>query len=141
MSIRIGELAKQTQCSVEAIRYYERVGLLPPPDRSDGNYRLYGKNHIDRLMFIRHCRALDMALEDVRVLLQYRDNPAQDCGRVNALLDHQIEAVAHRLDELGRLKEHLVALRGNCEHAAAAESCGILRALSLNDRAEPAEQP
>ena len=141
MPIRIGELAKQTQCSVEAIRYYEREGLLPPPGRSDGNYRIYGKSHIERLMFIRHCRALDMALDEVRELLRFRDNPAESCGRVNALLDEHIQAVTQRLDELARLKEHLVALRQSCEHAAAAEACGILRALSLNDRAEPAEQP
>ncbi|MHB1247791.1 MAG: MerR family transcriptional regulator, partial [Sulfuriferula sp.] len=60
--IKIGELAKRTACQVETIRYYEREGLLSPPARSAGNFRLYGNAHVDRLHFIRHCRSLDMSL-------------------------------------------------------------------------------
>src|SRR3546814_4748472 len=80
----IGELAKRTESTVETIRYDEKEGLLPEPSRSDGNYRLYGEEHIERLRFIRHCRTLDMALDDVRTLLRYRDTPTEDCGDVNA---------------------------------------------------------
>src|SRR3546814_18807643 len=66
--------------------------------RSDGNYRLYGEEHIERLQFIRHCRTLDMALDEVRMLLQYRDTPNEDCGDVNALLDEHIHAVEMRVE-------------------------------------------
>src|SRR5690625_3267562 len=78
MPIKIGELAKRTGFTVETIRYYEKEGLLPEPARSHGNYRLYGDEHIERLRFIRHCRTLDMALSEVRILLQYRDTPYED---------------------------------------------------------------
>jgi DNA-binding transcriptional MerR regulator len=59
-TLKIGELAKQTGCLVETIRYYEGEGLLLEPARSEGNYRLYTDIHIERLQFIRHCRSLDM---------------------------------------------------------------------------------
>lgn len=130
MPIKIGELAKRTETTVETIRYYEKEALLPEPSRSEGNYRLYGDAHIERLRFIRHCRSLDMALDEVRLLLRYRDTPDEDCGNVNALLDEHIAAVEARIKELKHLKRHLVTLRKKCASAAAAESCGILGALA-----------
>lgn len=129
MPIKIGELAKRTESTVETIRYYEKEGLLPEPSRSNGNYRLYGEDHIERLRFIRHCRTLDMALDEVRTLLRYRDTPDEDCGDVNAMLDEHIQAVETRMDELMQLKQHLMVLRQKCESAASTASCGILRAL------------
>ncbi|MFP6812291.1 MAG: MerR family transcriptional regulator [Moraxella sp.] len=74
--MKIGELAKRTGATVETIRYYEKERLLPEPFRSEGNYRLYNEEHIERLQFILHCRTLDMALDDVRILLEYWESPA-----------------------------------------------------------------
>lgn len=130
MPIRIGVLARLTETTAETIRYYEKERLLPAPSRSDGNYRLYGETHIERLRFIRHCRLLDMALDDVRALLQHRDMPTEDCGEVNALLDEHIHEIDMRVKELKQLKQHLAALRGKCARTAPTEACGILRALS-----------
>ena len=130
MPIRIGELAKRTETTVETIRFYEKEGLLPAPSRSAGNYRLYGDDHIERLRFIRHCRTLDMALDEVRVLLHYRDTPTEDCGDVNALLDEHIVAVEARIEALMQLKQHLLTLRRKCARPASAQSCGILGALA-----------
>jgi len=90
MNLQIGELAKRAACPVVTIRYYEREGLLPQARRSQGNFRLYGEAHVERLQFILRCRSLDMPLSDVRTLLSYRDRPAQDCGEVNLLLDERI---------------------------------------------------
>ncbi len=132
MLIKIGELAKRTGATVEAIRYYEKEGLLPEPSRSEGNYRLYREGHIERLEFILHCRTLDMTLDEVRVLLQYRDEPDKDCGNVDALLDEHIQAVEVRIEELIKLKQHLNTLRQQCVTSAPAESCGILNALADN---------
>ena len=73
MPMKIGALAKRTGAeTVETIRYYEKEQLLPEPSRSSGNYRLYNEAHMDRLQFILHCRTLDMTLDEVRILLQYR---------------------------------------------------------------------
>lgn len=130
MDIKIGELAKRVDCPAETIRFYEKEGLLPQPFRSGGNYRLYGEEHVERLRFIRHCRTLDMALDDVRVLLKYRDMPREDCARVNALVDEHIEQIEVRMEELMQLKQHLIVLRKKCKAIKPAQSCGILQALS-----------
>ena len=132
MPIKIGELAKRTGATVETIRYYEKEGLLPAPSRSDGNYRLYREAHIVRLQFILHCRTLDMTLDEVRVLLQYWDEPDKDCGNVNSLLDEHIRAVEKRMEELTQLKQHLTILRQKCVIEAPAMLCGILNALADN---------
>jgi len=130
MNIQIGELAKRTSCQVVTIRYDEQEGLLPPPSRRRGNFRLYGEEHVERVRFIRHCRSLDMPLSDVRALLSYRDRPDQDCGEVNVLLDEHIHQVESRIEALLELKHHLVALREACSGARPAESCGILQGLA-----------
>ena len=62
---RIGELARRAECLVQTVRYYEAEGLLPQAARSDGNFRMYDESHLERLLFIRRCRAKDMNLADV----------------------------------------------------------------------------
>ena len=132
MLIKIGELATRTGATVETIRYYEKEKLLPEPTRSQGNYRLYNAAHFERLQFVLHCRTLDMTLDEVRTLLQYRDKPDENCGEVNVLLDEHIDAVETRMEELVQLKRHLLALRQKCATEAPVESCGILHALADN---------
>ena len=127
--MRIGTLAKDTGTPVETIRFYERVGLLPAAARADNNYRLYTAAHADRLAFIRHCRNLDMTLDEVRALLGFKDAPQQDCGEVDALLDAHIEHVAARIRELHALAAELKLLRARCGKPHAADECGILSGL------------
>jgi Cd(II)/Pb(II)-responsive transcriptional regulator len=135
--LKIGELARLTGSQVETIRYYEREGLLPAPSRSEGNYRLYGDAHVDRLQFIRHCRSLDMTLDEIRTLLKFRDAPEQNCGEVNRLLDKHISHVGDRIAELTALQAQLNELRSLCHQVQAAKNCGILQSLSSTDRAAP----
>ena len=134
---KIGELARLTGSQVETIRYYEREGLLPASSRSEGNYRLYGDLHVEQLLFIRHCRSLDMALDEIRSLLSFRDAPQQNCSEVNTLLDRHIGHVAHRIAELTTLQAQLHDLRRLCDRAQAAKDCGILQSLSSPDGATP----
>lgn len=137
-SLKIGELAARTDCPVETIRYYERETLLPEPVRSQGNYRLYGNAHVERLQFIRHCRSLDMTLDEVRSLLLFRDAPETNCGEVNALLDKHIGHVAQRIGELKKLQVQLKALRAQCDSAQAVKDCGILQGLAkMSDDSKP----
>jgi Cd(II)/Pb(II)-responsive transcriptional regulator len=128
--ITIGALAKRTQCQAETIRYYEREGLLPPPARSQGNYRQYETMHVERLSFIRHCRSLDMTLDEIRALLDFRDAPTRDCAQVSALLDEHVHHVADRIAQLRRLERQLKHLRGLCASPGQAERCGILNEMS-----------
>lgn len=128
--MRIGELAETTGTDVQTIRFYEREGLLAPPARSAANYRLYAREHVNRLAFIRHCRSLDMSLSEIRLLLRFKDAPRQDCGDVNALLDAHIGHVAHRIGELKALEQDLKQLRNQCSRPQETKDCGILEELS-----------
>ncbi len=135
--MKIGELAGQTGSQIETIRYYEREGLLPAPTRSESNYRLYGASHVERLQFIRHCRSLDMSLDEIRSLLSFRDAPEESCDAVNSLLDRHIEHVAKRIKELQSLQKQLKLLRGQCRTTQSAKDCEILQSLSSPDAVKP----
>lgn len=128
--MKIGELADKAGLSVETVRYYEKEGLLPSVARTQGNYRIYTDEHAERLLFIRHCRSLDMTLEEIRILLHFKDKPDESCDRVNALLDAHIGHVCERIRDLEKLEKQLKALRERCHEAKDAASCGILNALS-----------
>lgn len=128
--MKIGELAKLTGSLVENIRFYEREGLLPQAERTEGNYRIYGQAHAERLAFIRNCRNLDMTLNEIRALLRFKEAPTENCGEVNALLDEHIGHVADRIRELKALEKNLKALRLQCQEANASKDCGILQGLS-----------
>jgi Cd(II)/Pb(II)-responsive transcriptional regulator len=125
----IGELARKTGCGIETIRYYEREELLPKPSRTSGNFRRYGQQHAELLSFIRHCRSLDMALNEIRVLLRFRSAPDENCSEVNALLDTHIGHVKERIKELRSLEGQLRGLRDKCNSGTSAERCGILQGL------------
>lgn len=128
--MKIGELSAASATPAETIRYYEREGLLPPPARTQGNYRIYEAAHLERLQFVRHCRSLDMSLEEVRLLLRFKDKPEADCGDVNALLDEHIGHVSQRIKELRLLEKQLKELRQRCAAERSVDQCGILEGLS-----------
>ena len=125
----IGELARTTGCGIETIRYYEHEGLLPKPGRTSGNFRRYGQEHAELLSFIRHCRALDMALNEIRILLRFRAAPNENCREVNALLDTHICHVEERIAKLQSLKRQLRALLDKCSSGRPSAQCGVLQGL------------
>ena len=132
--MKIGELAKTTHTQVETIRYYEREGLLPETVRTEGNYRVYSPDHATRLSFIRHCRSLDMTLNEIRTLLTFKDAPQGDCAGVNELVDAHISHVASRIKELKALERQLKELRQTCTESKETNQCGILAELSVPPR-------
>ena len=132
--MRIGELARRADCPVETVRYYEKEGLLAAPRRSAANYRDYGAAHLERLAFIRRCRALDMSLPEIRALIEAIERPGADCAPVDALLDEHIGHVAARIADLSALKEELDAIRAHCAGRRPAKACGIVESLSRRER-------
>ncbi|WP_421793253.1 Cd(II)/Pb(II)-responsive transcriptional regulator [Hydrocarboniphaga effusa] len=129
-ALKIGDLAAQLKVPAETIRYYEKEGLLPPPRRTEGNYRVYDTAQVDRLAFIRNCRMLDMTLDEIRQLLALRDSPDEDCSAVNALVDEHIQHVESRIAELQQLQGHLLDLRRKCKAPNATQSCRILSGIA-----------
>jgi len=127
--MRISELAKATGVDLETIRYYEKQGLLPEPAREDNGYRSYASLHLERLAFIRHCRALDIPLADIRRLVGFMISPAEDCGDINQLIDQQIAKVRARLTSMQALEKQLSQLRARCDDRHHGKECGILHEL------------
>lgn len=135
--VKIGELGKQADCQVETIRYYEREGLLPVPGRSEGNYRVYGREHLERLVFIRNCRTLDMTLDEIRRLLLLIDRPEESCDSVNGLVDEHIRHVELRINSLLALQKQLVELRHRCAAERGVDECAIIQQLSSSGGVQP----
>lgn len=127
--MQIKELAGATGVDVETIRFYEKEGLMPAPARLANGYRSYEPRHLERLSFIRHCRALDIALPDVRRLLGALDVPGPSCMDVCLLVDDQLSRVRARLASMKALEKQLVRLRSACSGDHADHSCGILGEL------------
>ncbi|MCO4099524.1 MAG: helix-turn-helix domain-containing protein [Gemmatimonas sp.] len=127
----IGELATRTATSPETIRYYERIGLLPPPQRrGSGRYRMYSAADVVRLAFVRRARALGFSTDAVRDLLGLADDPERPCGEVGQLARAHLMAVEDKLAQLTALRDELQRVIGACAGKHAMAECRILGALS-----------
>ena len=127
--MQIGELARQTGCSIQTIRFYERKGLLDKPSRSEGNYRLYDKAAADRLTFIKQCRALDISMKEIEVLLEQKTLPNKSCASVNLLIEQHIAQVDTKIVALQQLKAVLQSMSEKCSNDKTIKTCGILNEL------------
>lgn len=128
-AMKIGELSRATGVAVDAIRYYEKSGLLQPPARLANGYRAYGQPQLEQLAFVRHCRALDIPLADVTRLVDFVRSPAADGNDIDRLIDAQLLRVRARRKSLQALERQLVALRAQCDSNHQAHACGILAEL------------
>lgn len=127
--MKIGELAKKSNCPVQNIRYYEAEGMLQPAERLDNNYRSYSQAHVDRLDFIVRCRSLDMAQEEIRALIRLQDDPSRPCDEVTQLLDDHLRHITERIVALQTLKRQIVAISKACSGGRCIGDCGALDSL------------
>ena len=109
--MKIGQLAKALNCTVETIRFYEKQGLLPAPLRTSGNFREYNEDHLQRLSFICNCRSLDLSLNEIKTLLSLENHNEQRTEEINKLLDRHIKDIGKRIHELAHLRMKLVELK------------------------------
>ncbi|SAK65961.1 Cd(II)/Pb(II)-responsive transcriptional regulator [Caballeronia ptereochthonis] len=135
--MKIGELARITNCTPDTIRFYEKEGLLPRAGRTEANYRTYDESHIERLRLIRNCRELDMTHDEVRALLHAVDTGSPSCCAIDALVDEHIAHVGSRIDELIKLRDQLTTLRKKCRGEQAVDTCGIMHELTSKKTAQP----
>ena len=118
--MKIGELSRATGTNIETIRYYERIGLLPEPDRTAANYRSYGDPHRARLTFVRHSRDLGFAIEEIRSLLDLSDDPARDCSEADRIASRHLAQVEEKIGQLVTLRDELSRIIGRCRGGLAA---------------------
>ncbi len=110
-SHKIGQLARLSGTTAKTIRYYELLGLLPEPERTDSGYRLYDEKDVERLTFIRKAKSLGFSLTDIGETLTLYDSQQTPCIHVLALLDKKIQEIEQLLGELQELQQELLRLR------------------------------
>ena len=143
--MKIGELSRATGINIETIRYYERIGLLPEPDRTAANYRSYGDPHRARLTFVRHSRDLGFAIEEIRSLLDLSDDPARDCSEADRIASRHLAQVEEKIAQLTLLRDELTRIVGRCRGGVAgrlpgdrgARRSSALRECALGHNSSP----
>ena len=125
----IGRLSDQTGVKVPTIRYYEDIGLMPEPERTEGNQRRYVKEHLDRLTFIRHARDLGFSVDAIRELLSLQATPEAPCHAADAIAERQLLNVRARIQRLKKLEAELERICDCCDNGTSAE-CNVLTTLA-----------
>ncbi|SEI12674.1 MerR family transcriptional regulator [Paracoccus alkenifer] len=126
--LSIGKLGRAVGVKVPTIRYYEQIGLLPPPERTAGNQRLYGEKTLERLGFIRHARDLGFPLDAIREFLRLADDPDRSCAAADEIARRQLAAVNDRIARLSSLRDELQRMVAQCAHGTIAD-CRVIEVL------------
>ena len=127
--LQIGELARRTGCNIDTIRYYEKVGMLAPPMRTEAGYRLYGADDVRRLSFIRRARELGFQPEEVRAMLRLSDEQAQPCAEVMGVARSHLADVRSKIADLQAMEAALEILVVKCEKGLST-LCPLIETLS-----------
>ncbi len=140
--LTIGRMAEAGGYRVQTIRYYEEIGILPKPRRSAGNHRVYSPEHLDRVRFIRHSRALGFSIDQIRELLALSDDPNRPCEEVDAIARFHLEEVERKIARLEGFRLELKRMITNCA-GGKVEQCRVIDTLSdhskclLKDHSNP----
>lgn len=127
--VPIGEAARVSGVKVPTIRYYEEVGLLPEPPRTEGNRRFYDEARLRRLTFIRHARELGFEVAAIRTLLDLQDNPGQSCSPADSIARRRLQDVVARIERLKALQAELERMIAGCSHGTIAK-CRVIEVLT-----------
>lgn len=126
-TLTIGKLARAANVPVSTVRYYERSGLLRPESRSDGNYRLYGDEALERLRFIRAAQGAGFTLDDIMTLLRLRDGEVSPCDEVRGLIEDRLTDLEERLRDLQHVQGALKGFRDLCLNSG--DQCRVIEEL------------
>lgn len=129
MNLPIGELSRRTGVKVPTIRFYEQIGLLPSPPRTEGNQRRYGKPEVERLNFIRHSRELGFEVEDIRELLEMTASPQASCHQADSIARNHLTEIDRRIASLTALRGELTRMVEECGHGRICD-CRIIEVLA-----------
>lgn len=131
--LSIGELSRRVAVKVPTIRYYEQIGLLPAPPRTEGRQRRYAAQDVSHLRFIRHARELGFEVEDIRELLSLSARPEQPCEPADHIVLRHLESVERRIAQLKLLRSELRHMLDDCRHGQVGE-CRIIQVLADHDQ-------
>ena len=134
-SLRIGELAAKAGVGIEAIRFYEREGLLPEPPRTASGYRQYPGEAVARLRFIQRAKELGFSLKEISELISLRLDGRASAAKVRTRAEARMRDIDEKIRDLDRMRDALSQLLCACSGQSTANGCPILEALSAEDRA------
>lgn len=126
--ISIGQVSRATEVNIETIRYYERIGILPKPARTQGRHRHYETSHVGRLKFIKRSRTLGFSLEEIRGLLHLVDGAEFTCTEVNEIAVAHLSDIRAKITDLRRMEKVLQQMTAQCA-LGEVPGCPIIDAL------------
>lgn len=126
--IMIGDMARETATKVTTIRFYESIGLLSAPPRTDSGRRTYERSDVQRLQFIRNGRRLGFSIDEIRSLIDLQENPVRDCAEASVIAARHLADVKEKLFQLSALRKELETLAHSCDQSIVAD-CKIIRAI------------
>ncbi len=127
--LSIGRAAAASGVKVATIRYYESIGLMPPPPRTASGRRLYDEADVKRLAFIRHARALGFAIDDIAALLRLADDPDAACADADAIARRHLAAIDNRLARLQALRDEIAEMVRACPGGTTRE-CRVIEVVA-----------
>ncbi|MBI3530217.1 MAG: heavy metal-responsive transcriptional regulator [Betaproteobacteria bacterium] len=130
--LTIGKLARQGGVNIQTIRYYERLGLIPKPNRSSSGYRLYDEETVRRLGFVRKAQLLGFSLHEIDELLSLRMRPGITCADIRMRARQKIATVVEKIAELTRIRGALAKLATACRGEGPTSECPILEAFDAH---------
>jgi DNA-binding transcriptional MerR regulator len=137
MALPIGSLARQTGVKIGTIRYYEQVGLLPAPPRTESNRRTYDEAAVRRLRFIRHARELGFEVDAIRQLLSLSDDPDRPCAEVDLIARAHLAEIDNKIARLTALRSEIRRMTDGCGHERVGE-CRVIQVLADHGQCEHA---
>jgi DNA-binding transcriptional MerR regulator len=126
----IGQLARATEIPASTVRYYERIGLLLPDDRSEGNYRLYSQDSLRRLRFIRAAQSIGFTLDDVQTLIGAGTGAAPSCRRIQGLIEERLADIEKQLANLRHVQQLLKSSLARCRKTERSRCCHVVETLN-----------
>lgn len=134
----IGELSKRARVKVPTIRYYEEVGLLPAPERTEGNQRRYDAAGLQRLSFVKHARDLGFSIDAISALIELQEHPDRSCQAATEIAVAQLSDVRAKIKRLRSLEKELLRISKGCDGHGLAEDCYVLASLADHEMCEQA---
>ncbi len=132
--MKIGELAKETEVSVQTIRYYEQQGIIPTAERTESGYRIYSKEIVDLILFIKHAQEWNFSLRKIKQLLEIKNNHKSKGLRVKIVLEQEISEIDKKLGSLNNIRNYLSKLNESCSGEMLAGECPILKNIQQGNK-------
>ena len=130
-SYRIGKIAKQLRISIDTLRYYEKIDLLAPINRTNAGIRLYDESDITRIQFIQRAKMMNFTLDEIKALLKMRENRGQMREDIRELTQQKLDVIERQISALIVLRQELQLLIGSC--SCSQQGCPIIEEIESTD--------